>query len=84
VMGDDLLATIVFAAGVMAAVWLLQTLLAVALGEGGAATQRAAMLLVAVTVLMTATLRSSRQIDDNGAEGAKPRSGATTTVRAAN
>jgi hypothetical protein len=83
VMGDDLLATLVFAAGVMAAIWLLQTLLAVALGEGSAAIRRAAMLLVAVTLLMTATLRSSRQTSGNRAEHAKPRSGGATIGAAA-
>ena len=60
ILGSDALASLCFAAGVLAAFWLLQTLLAVALGEGRDAVIRASLLLVAITVLMTATLRNSR------------------------
>jgi hypothetical protein len=60
ILGSDPIASLCFAAGVLGALWLLQTLLAVALGEGREAITRASLLLVAVTVLMTATLRNSR------------------------
>jgi hypothetical protein len=58
-MGSNLLASACFAGGVLAALWLLQTLLTMALGERGGV-RRAGLLLVLVTVLMSATLRTSR------------------------
>jgi hypothetical protein len=59
-LGGQWVPTILFAAGVLAALALLQMLLAVVLGEGEWAARRAAFLLVIVTLLMTATLRHSR------------------------
>jgi len=59
-MGSNALASACFAGGVLAALWLLQTLLALALGDDGGAVRRAGWLLVVVTVLMSATLRTSR------------------------
>jgi hypothetical protein len=59
-LGGQLLATALFAAGVLAALGLLQVLLAVVLGEGEWAVRRAGWLLLFVTLLMTATLRHSR------------------------
>jgi hypothetical protein len=61
ILGGGLIATLCFGGGVLAALWLLQTLLAVTLGEGRSAVLRSAALLVAVTVLMTATLRATRE-----------------------
>jgi hypothetical protein len=58
-MGSNLLASACFAGGVLAALWLLQTLLTMALGDHGGV-RRAGVLLVLVTVLMSATLRTSR------------------------
>lgn len=59
-LGSNLLASLCFAGGVLAALWLLQTLLTMALGEADGAVRRAGCLLVVVTVLMSATLRESR------------------------
>jgi hypothetical protein len=59
-LGGRLLPTALFAAGVLAALALLQALLAVVLGEGQWAVRRSAWLLLIVTLLMTATLRHSR------------------------
>jgi hypothetical protein len=59
-LGGQWFATLLFAAGVLAALALLQVLLAVVLGEGEWAVRRATFLLVIVTLLMTATLRHSR------------------------
>jgi hypothetical protein len=65
-MGGSLVASAYFAGGVMTAVWLLQTLAMLALGEGERAVRRAGWLLVAVTILMTATLRTSRAGSERG------------------
>ncbi len=59
-MGGSLMASLCFAGGVLAALWLLQTLAALALADDAALVRRAAVLLVVVTVLMSATLRTSR------------------------
>ena len=59
-MGANVLASLCFAGGVLAALWLLQTLVMLALGEDDGAVRRAGYLLVVVTVLMSATLRTSR------------------------
>ncbi len=59
-LGGEWFATLLFAAGVLAALALLQVLLGVVLGEGEWAVRRATFLLVIVTLLMTATLRHSR------------------------
>jgi hypothetical protein len=59
-LGSNLLASLCFAGGVLAALWLLQTLLTMALGDDDGAVRRAGCLLVVVTVLMSATLRTSR------------------------
>jgi hypothetical protein len=58
-MGSNLVASLCFAGGVLAALWLMQTLLTMALGEADGV-RRAGCLLVVVTVLMSATLRTSR------------------------
>jgi hypothetical protein len=59
-LGGDLWSSACFAGGVLAALGLLQALFAVALGEGRAALQRSAWLMLIVTLLMTTTLRHSR------------------------
>ncbi|HEX6962484.1 MAG TPA: hypothetical protein VF175_11495 [Lacipirellula sp.] len=65
IMGGDLVAMLCFAGSMLAVPWLLHTLVAVTLGEGRRAVVRAGYLLMAITILMTATLRQSR-----GASGA--------------
>ena len=65
-MGGNLVASVCFAGGVLTAVWLLQTLAMLALGEGQRAVRRAGWLLVVVTLLMTATLRTSRAGSERG------------------
>jgi hypothetical protein len=64
IMGGSLIASACFAGGVMTAVWLLHTLAMLSLGEGERAVRRAGWLIIAVTVLMTATLRTSRTASD--------------------
>jgi hypothetical protein len=59
ILGGELLAVLLFAGGVLGALWLLQSLLAVTLGERGAIS-RATVAIIIVTVLMTATLRTAR------------------------
>lgn len=59
-LGANLVASLCFASSVLAALWLLQTLVTLALGEDDGAVRRAGYLLVVVTVLMSATLRTSR------------------------
>jgi hypothetical protein len=61
-LGGDILAGLCFAGGVLGAMWLLQTLAAVTFGGDRSAATRAGYLLVAITVLMTATLRSTRNV----------------------
>ena len=61
-LGGDVAASGCFLAGVVAAIVLLQTLGAIALGDAAAGMRRrAAILLVVVAVLMTATLTLSRK-----------------------
>jgi hypothetical protein len=74
-MGANLLASLCFAGGVMAALWLLQTLVMLTLGEDDGAVRRAGYLLVVVTVLMSATLRTSR----TAAQPEVPRNNADAT-----
>jgi len=59
-MGRDAAASLFFAGGLVAAMGLVQALVGIALGEGPRGVQRAGWLLVLVTVLMSATLRTSR------------------------
>ncbi|MBA3482886.1 MAG: hypothetical protein H0T51_13845 [Pirellulales bacterium] len=59
-LGSNLLTSLCFAGGVLAALGLLQTLLMMALGDDEGAVRRAGCLLVVVTVLMSATMRTSR------------------------
>jgi hypothetical protein len=59
-LGENLWASACFAGGVLAALWLLQTLTAIVLGDKRSAVRRAGLLLVLVTTLMSATLRASR------------------------
>jgi len=59
-MGRDTAASLYFAGGVVAALALVQALVDIALGEGPRGVRRAGWLLVLVTVLMSATLRTSR------------------------
>ena len=63
-LGDDWLAGGIFFVAVLAAFGLLHSLSAVALGDvRGPAVHRAALLLLAVVLLMTATLSRTRQIE---------------------
>jgi hypothetical protein len=71
-LGSDVTASVCFAGGVLAALWLLQTLVTVALGDEVAAAHRAGLLVVLVTVLMTGTLRTSRSADTERASRADP------------
>lgn len=65
-IGGNLTATCCFTAGVLAALMLLQTLSAMALGETARTMRRrAGWLLLAVVVLMAATLRASRLAERN-------------------
>jgi hypothetical protein len=59
-LGENLFASACFSGGVLAALWLLQTLTAIVLGDEGNAVRRAGLLLVVVTTLMSSTLRASR------------------------
>jgi hypothetical protein len=70
-MGGNLITSACFAGGVMTAVWLLHTLAMLTLGEGDRAVRRAGWLLVTVTVLMTATLRTSRASIEGRLPGGK-------------
>lgn len=67
-MGGNVTATCCFAAGVVGALMLLQTLSAIALGDTTRTMRRrAGWLLLAVVVLMAATLRASRLAERNAA-----------------
>ncbi len=70
-MGDDLLATIPFALGVLATLGLLHHLAAVALGDRDPRQIRRSVILMFLTVLfMTATLQRIREL---GRPAAEPR-----------
>jgi hypothetical protein len=62
-LGEDLLAAIPFACGILATLWLLHTLAAVALGDRDPRHVRRSVLLMLSTVLfMTATLQRIREL----------------------
>jgi hypothetical protein len=69
-LGGDIFASVVFGGAVTAALYLLYTLAALALGEQGHAHHRAGLLVVVVTLLMTWTLRSNREIEAQRVGGA--------------
>ena len=63
-MGSDLLGTSLFGLSVLAALWLMHVLSAVAMGEAERKHVRQAMILMAVIVLlMSATLRRARYLE---------------------
>ena len=63
-LGRDPVASICFAGGVLAALWLLLTLVTLTFYDDRALVRRAGLLLVTITVLMSATLRTSRDRDE--------------------
>ncbi len=71
-LGQNLLASLAFAASLLTAFALMQALGAMAWGEGPRAVRRTGWLLIAVVVLMAATLRTSRDAKTRGGDVASP------------